>query len=307
MQQKDRAGGSLFSRAINELFFVVHSFQMVKNILKISARVIVYAFAVAGFAFIAMYFAVKWHWTDVKGVIDEQTAFFVKSGQTASAKNSVPRDASSPAWAQGEEWQVFSNAIRKDSDSLTKAARDAGVSPRFIMCALAVEQLRLFYSQREVYKEVFAPLKILGSQSQFSWGVMGIKPDTAIAIEEHLKDPTSAYYLGAQYEKLLDFKTTDHDSERFERIVNERDHYYSYVYAAVYIKQLLTQWKNAGVDISQRPEIVGTLFNIGFTHSNPNPEPKSGGAEIEIGTTTYSFGSLAGEIYNSKELIEFAK
>ncbi|MFA6094906.1 MAG: hypothetical protein WC757_03400 [Candidatus Paceibacterota bacterium] len=281
---------------------------MVKKILKNLARVLVYGFAIVGFAFVAMYFAVKWHWTDVEGIIDEQTEFFRQSGQTASANSALGFTAtSSPTWAQGEEWQVFSNAVRKDAVALNKAAAEAGVSPRLIMSALAVEQLRLFFSQREVYKEVFAPLKILGDQSQFSWGVMGIKPDTAKAIEEHLKDSASPYYLGVQYENLLDFKTADRDSERFERIVNEREHYYSYLYAGLYIKQLITQWKNAGIDISQRPEIVGTLFNIGFTNSNPNPEPKSGGAEIEIGTTTYSFGLLAGEIYNSKELSEFAK
>ena len=82
------------------------------------------------------------------------------------------------------------------------------------------------------------------------------------------------------------------------------DHYYNYLYGALYVKELETQWKNSGVDISNRPEIIGTLYNIGFDHSFPKQKPEVGGAEIDINGTKYSFGGLTYNIYNSEELTD---
>ena len=59
-----------------------------------------------------------------------------------------------------------------------------------------------------------------------------------------------------------------------------------------------------GIDISQRPEIIATLYNIGFKNSVPKEKPLSGGSAIEIGNNKYSFGSLAGFFYYSGELKE---
>ena len=173
-----------------------------------------------------------------------------------------------------------------------------------IVAPLVVEQLRLFTSEREIFKQIFSPLKILGNQSQFSWGVMGIKQDTAKQIEENLKDKKSVWYLGKEFEHILDFKTDDHDNERFERLTDEHDRYYSYLYGALCIKQIMKQWSNAGFNIDNRPEIIATLYNIGFENSKPKRDPQSGGAKIEINGGQYSFGSLAQEFYNSDELIE---
>ena len=110
-------------------------------------------------------------------------------------------------WDSTPEWKIIKSALLKDVDVINRAANDSGVSSRLIISQLAVEQLRLFFSEREAFKKWFEPLKILGSQTQFSWGVMGIKEETAILIENHLKDPSSPYYLGKEYENILDFKT----------------------------------------------------------------------------------------------------
>ncbi|MEK7501817.1 MAG: hypothetical protein AAB629_02745, partial [Patescibacteria group bacterium] len=150
-----------------------------------------------------------------------------------------------------------------------------------------------------------APLKILGNQSQFSWGIMGIKQGTAIAIEEHLKDSASPFYLGKEYENLLDFTSKNIGNERFTRITDEKNHYYGYLYTALYLKQIMNQWKNAGFEIFNRPDILSTLYNIGFNNSHPNASPRSGGAAIEIGDKLYSFGFLAAEFYYSNELRDY--
>ena len=140
---------------------------------------VVYAFALIGFVLTAGYFAVKLGLTNSKGMIDNQTAVFI---------NPKESNSKSPDWARGEEWQVLKSAISRDTGVIYKAARDAEIDPRLIAAELVPEQLRLFHGERELFKKFFAPLQIFGNQNQFSWGLMGIKRKTAMAIEEHLKD-----------------------------------------------------------------------------------------------------------------------
>ncbi len=208
------------------------------------------------------------------------------------------------SWAATEDWQTFKGAIVKDKEVINKVSAETGVDARLIVAMLAVEQLRLFNSDREVYKQIFQPLKILGVQSKFSWGVMGLKEETAIKIENNLKDSQSIYYLGEESAHLLDFKSADVANERFTRLTDEHNHYYSYLYSALFIKQIILQWQKAGFDISRRPEIIATLFNLGFNKSAPKADPQVGGAEIEVGGQKYSFGGLAFQFYYSGELAD---
>lgn len=265
--------------------------------LKNTGIILLYVFAGIGVFLTVGFLAVKFGLTKTSGVIDNQRSAFLENHATTSWQKTTP------VWATGEEWGVLEAAILRDKESIIRAGEFAHVPPRLTVTQLVVEQLRLFYSNRELFKTAFAPLKLLGNQSQFSWGVVGIKQETAVLTEEHLKNKTSPFYPGVAYEHLLDFRTKDHDTERFDRIINENDRFYSYLYAAVYLREIITQWKNAGYDISDRPDILSTLYNIGFANSRPNANPQSGGAAIEIGDTTYSFGGLAEEFYNSDLLI----
>ncbi|MSU55067.1 MAG: hypothetical protein EXS46_00830 [Candidatus Taylorbacteria bacterium] len=259
-----------------------------KNIWKL----LLYLFAIIGFILVAGFFAVKFGLTNTTGIIDNQREGFYRNIE------------SKPAWSDGEEWQVFETAVTKDKVDIERAATLAGVTARLIVSQLVSEQLRLFYTNREIFKTVFSPLKILGNQSQFSWGVMGLKQETAIEIEKHLENSSSPYYLGKNFEKLLNPITSDPDSERFKRITDENSRFYSYLYTGLYLKEIETQWQKAGFDISNRPEILSTLFNIGFEHSTPNINPQVGGSEIKIGEKIYSFGGLSAEFYYSNELLE---
>jgi hypothetical protein len=263
-------------------------------------NIAIYIFAIIGFVLVGGFFAVKYGLTNTSGIIDNQKANFLSSQNTANTLNSQNQNY---YWTKTPEWQILKEALIKDQAVINRASLTAGVSPRLLVSQLVVEQLRMFNSDRESYKKFFEPLKILGSQTKFSWGVMGMKEETAIQVEKNLKDKNSSFYLGEQYENLLNFQTTNINQERFERMTNQRNHYYSYLYAGLYLKQVMNQWNKAGFDISNRPDILSTLYNIGFKGSKPNPEPKSGGAEIQIGEYIYSFGSLAQEFYNSNELL----
>lgn len=120
-------------------------------------------------------------------------------------------------WMNISEWETFKTAVCKDKRLIDSVANQTGVEARLIVSCLVGEQIRLFNSNREAYKKWIGPLKILSVESQFSFGVTGIKEPTAIRIENLLKDSVSVYYLGRKYEHLLDFKTADVAKERMDR------------------------------------------------------------------------------------------
>jgi hypothetical protein len=273
-----------------------------KQIAKQGFFILVYIFAAIGFFLTAGYFAIRFGLTNQKGIIDVQReAFFSAPASTQSAASQAAISAYHGPWQQSEEWNIMEAAIRRDQSTIQRAANDSGVPARIIAANLIAEQLRLFFTDREDYKKFFYPLKILGPQSQFSWGVMGMKEATAVQVEANLKDPSSPYYPGAQYEHVLDFPagTTDINGARFTRMTDQHDHYYSYLYAGLYIKEVEAQWAKAGFPIDSNPAVISTLYNIGFTHSAPNANPQVGGAAITLSDGTRSFGALAAEFYNS--------
>jgi hypothetical protein len=207
-------------------------------------------------------------------------------------------------WMNISEWQDFKIAVAKDTHLIDSVAKVTGVEARLIVACLVGEQIRLFNSNREAYKKWIGPLKVLSVESQFSFGVTGIKEHTAQKIEGYLKNPSSEYYLGAKYENLLDFNTADTTKERLDRLTSYRNHFYSYMYAAVFLKQVKVQWERAGYPIENRPEILATLFNVGFPQSKPKSNPKVGGSTIKIYEKPYTFGAIAFQFYYSGELFE---
>jgi hypothetical protein len=207
-------------------------------------------------------------------------------------------------WMNIKEWQDFKLAVAKDKPLIDSVACLTGVEPRLIVSVLVGEQIRLFNSSREAYKKWIGPLKILSVETTFSLGVTGIKVPTAQTIEKNLKDSTSIFYLGKQYEHLLDFQTTNIQQERFKRLTSYQNHFYSYMYAALNVKQINVQWERSGFPIGDRPEILATLYNIGYEVSVPKEKPLVGGSGINIKGKKYSFGSVAYEFYYSGELFE---
>jgi len=207
-------------------------------------------------------------------------------------------------WMNIVEWEDFKLSVVKDSALIDSAAKVTHVEPRLIVSVLLGEQMRLFNSTREVYKKVISPLKILSVEAKFSMGVTGIKEETSLKVERFLKDSLSPFYLGKEYKHLLDFSSSDPNKERYTRLINYRNHYYSYLYAAIILRQVREQWRKAGFDISNRPEILATLYNVGFEWSKPGPAPKVGGSHVTINERNYTFGALAYEFYYSGELLK---
>ena len=215
---------------------------------------------------------------------------------------SAPVTTNAIPWMATPEWEALKVAITADSAFIRQAGRLTGVEPRLIVGCLIGEQIRLFNSKREMYKKYLGPVKVLSVQSQFSYGVNGIKDFTAEAVEEHLRDPQSEYYMGPAYEHLLDFETDNHAEERYRRLVDYGNHLYSYIYTGCILHQTMLQWRRAGYDISDRPDLLFTLFNVGFSQSVPKPDPMPGGSHITVGDREYTSGAIGFDFYYSGEL-----
>jgi len=208
-------------------------------------------------------------------------------------------------WMDNPEWTVLKQAILHDSALINRAADLTGVEARLIVGCLIGEQVRLFHTDREVLKQYLGPVRTLGVQSQFSYGVNGIKERTAVAVEQHLTDPSSEYYMGRNFEHLLDYPGgVDQTQERYHRLVDYGNHLYSYLYTGCILHQTMLQWRRAGYDISDRPDILFTLFNVGFRQSVPKPNPVAGGSRITIEGRQYTFGAIGFDFYYSGELAE---
>ena len=215
-------------------------------------------------------------------------------------------------WMNFLEWSYFKEAVTKDKKYIDSAAAACGVEPRMIVACLVGEQVRLFNSRRERFKDLVAPLKTLALETNMSFGVTGIKEQTARNIETYLKDPQSPFYCGSKYEHLLDYDSTrnynnahnDTLSLRVKRLVQYKDHYYSYLYAGIFIRQIATQWKKAGYSIDERPEILASIFNLGYRKSIPKKYPAVGGSNFMIRDKEYTFGGVAYDFYYSGELLD---
>jgi hypothetical protein len=215
-------------------------------------------------------------------------------------------------WMDYIEWSYFKEAVIKDKRYIDSAALACGMEPRMIVACLVGEQVRLFNSRRERFKNLVAPLKTLALETNLSYGVTGIKEHTARNIEYYLKDPKSPYYCGKKYENVLDYDSTaDYNNHlndtlnmRIKRLVQFKNHYYSYLYAGVFIRQIATQWEKAGYPIVERPEILASLFNLGFNKSKPKKYPAAGGSNFKIRDKEYTFGGVAYDFYYSGEMLE---
>lgn len=211
-------------------------------------------------------------------------------------------------------WKTFCDAVRKDKAAIDSASRITGVESRLIVMCLVGEQVRMFNANRERFKQYVYPFSSVILPRNRGYGVTSILEHTALRIERQLIDKNSKFYPGDYFYKCLN--TTDaapglvvdsikaHQHKTIQRLIMGGDHFYSYLYTAFLIRQYQAHWQREGYDLSYRPEIVGTLFNLGFEKSKPRKNPEVGGSHFKVGDKEYSFGGLCFEFYYSGEMMK---
>jgi hypothetical protein len=264
-------------------------------------KILIILFAIVGLIFTLVFLGIKFGWTNVRGTIQERNNALMIN--TSKFKKHNTKYITPTEWSQSEEWQVLKSAFERDKENILRASMDADISPRILLGGVMGEQFRFFSNSRESFKAYFEPLKILASLSSFSYGIAGLKPETVARIEDNLKNANSVFYLGENFENIITYpENADIKKTQFERITDTKNTYYSYLYVGLFMRQASAQWAQKGVDISNKPGILATLYNLGFNRSIPKTNPQIGGAPITLGEKTYTFGQIAEEFYYSEEL-----
>ncbi|HEY5382956.1 MAG TPA: hypothetical protein VIJ88_00120, partial [Candidatus Paceibacterota bacterium] len=213
-----------------------------KKVFKYLFFVVVGTFALIGLLFSGVFVAMHYGLLNVQGSIAERNTFFGQFGTAPNATSTPPCTNAGQTvcdWTQTPEWAVINSGLQKDQNIILQVSAESGIPPRIIAAAVVPEQIRFFTSEREIFKQYFEPLKILGSLSQFSLGVSGIKQETADDIEKYANDPTSPFYPGPEIAPLIAYAPgASHDTELYNRLTDAKNHYYSYLYTAIYIKEV---------------------------------------------------------------------
>lgn len=276
-------------------------------------------FTLIGLAFSGVFVAMQYHWLDVKGSSVSRDSFFATVPKARVLAAEVSRNPTSVscvrqmsdgsqvpvcAWNESEEYATIRSGLNKDKDVINLVAQQTEVPSRMIAATVVPEQLRWFTDDRESFKEVFEPLKILGVAAHMTYGIGGFHPDTAKRVEQYAVDTNSPFYAGADMAKLVSYPSVENprDNSTLSRLSDSKDHYYSYLYTALFIKEITNQWARAGYDIANRPDVISTLYNIGYDRSVPKPNPQIGGATITVNGTKYAYGELGTDFYYSDEL-----
>ncbi len=217
-------------------------------------------------------------------------------------------------WANYREWKEFCKVVRADSAAIDSVSRITGVESRLIVMCLVGEQIRMFNSSREQFKKYVIPYNRLIMTTNRGYGVTGILQNTALKIEKNLFDGSSPFYPGGYYKNCLNVKDSfpelvndtieAHKHLTIQRLMKGGDHFYSYLYTAFFLRQFQSHWEKEGFTLAYRPEILGTLYNLGFQKSKPKKNPSVGGSNFKVGDKEYTFGGLCYEFYYSGELMD---
>jgi hypothetical protein len=218
-------------------------------------------------------------------------------------------------WSNCREWKQFSNAVKADKRAIDSVSKLTGVESRFIVMCLVGEQVRMFNSGREAFKKYVTPFNHLILPTNRGYGVTGILEHTALKIEKNLFDRNSDFYAGDYFRNVVNLNDSfpelvndtieSHKHLTIQRLIKGGDHYYSYLYTAFFLRQFQAHWVKAGYTLENRPEILGTLFNLGYQKSKPKKNPEVGGSNFNVGGIEYTFGGICYEFYYSGELQDY--
>jgi len=201
------------------------------------------------------------------------------------------------------EKEVHAVLIR-NSEQIKKVGNELNLDPRIIASVIYVEQaqhaMRFTGKLEDFISSVVGGDTLLGLAGA-SIGPYQLKASAVSQADSYLRDPSSEFYLGAQFENYL----SEIPLNRFnsEEILDDEQKAIKAI--GVILAQFQKQWKedSNGIDISNRPDILATLFNIGFKKSIPKKNPQSGGfVYYDISGVEKNFGDRSYDWYFSDKL-----
>ena len=172
--------------------------------------------------------------------------------------------------------------------SINKYSNELGVDARIVAGVIYVEMFRNLTTEKGFIEQKLESRHVTRTLLKIKGHTVGIGQIHMQVMErciENFNNPNSPFYMGKEFENYVTWKDFDKAEEAKNYVDELGIHHSEYTnpdaqikFVAAMIAQLQTQWKNAGYDISDKPEILGTLYNLGFDKSNPKANPRSGGS-----------------------------
>ncbi len=196
--------------------------------------------------------------------------------------------------------KTVNETMKKLAPSINKYSSELGIDARIVGGVIYVEMFRNLTTPKG-----FIETKLEGNW--FTRELLSLKGATfgigQMACMEmggcrrHFKSPKSPFYMGKKFENYITQEDFIKANEGTPYVTESGVNGYKYTnpdaqikFVAAMIAQIQSHWKNAGYDISSKPEILGTLYNLGFEKSKPKAHPKSGGTENYIFGENMRFG-----------------
>lgn len=153
---------------------------------------------------------------------------------------------------------------------IEKASKEFNVDMKTLSAVIYVERTLNYTWEDEALDEYLAQAGL-----NSSIGFCQIKMKTAYWIETQLNDTKSIYFPGQTYFGKL--QISKNPQAIIDKLKNDS---LNIMYAAAYLRIMISRWEKSGYPIENRPEILGTLYSTGLFYKNgeertPNSNPKS--------------------------------
>lgn len=192
--------------------------------------------------------------------------------------------------------QLHVDTEKKYKDHIILASQIFNLNPNIIKSCIFVEQLRAFYTFKWLFKSVAQTNTYLTVMSKQSFWVGGMKLETAAQFEDRLQTNNNELY-----QKYFAYPNqTNIWQQRLARLIDTKNYYYQVMYSAGILYQYSTERKNAGYNINNKPGLLATMYNIGY--STPHDNADIWWSFMNIEGDKYSFGGLAMLVYYYLEI-----
>ncbi len=164
------------------------------------------------------------------------------------------------------------NNIKEKAKYITHASELFDINSAFLSAIIYTERYLNFDWTDKAFDEFLAR-----NGRNSSIGFCQVKIKTAYFIEIQMNDSTSDFYPGEKYEQLLNISKSPY--KLIEKLKNDS---LNIIYAAAYIKIIHNYWDKANHSLNDKPEIIGSLYQLGLfnkdgtprkPHSNPIANP----------------------------------
>jgi hypothetical protein len=149
------------------------------------------------------------------------------------------------------------------------------IDQKLLVSAIGVEQFRYLTTNRAYAKKMIKSNKHLTKFSKFSYGPWWIKVATAREIQDSVKK-----YNPEIYQKYFQEDVWLKNSALIEKL---EDEFWGILYAWALIYSIQERWKQAWFDISHKPGVLITLYNMwNPKHKKPHANPDIWGSIIIV-------------------------